>query len=37
MNITALLIGVSIGVVGTLFVEHGWGWVLAQYHQRTGK
>ena len=30
-------VGIAIGVVGTLFVEHGWGWILTQYHQRTAK
>lgn len=37
MTITSLLIGIVIGAIGALTIEHGWGWVLAQYHQRTGK
>lgn len=37
MSISALLIGIAIGAIGALVIEHGWGWVLAQYHQRTGK
>lgn len=37
MSVLSLLAGIAIGVVGTLFVEHGWGWILAQYHQHTGK
>lgn len=37
MSISALLLGIAIGAIGALTIEHGWGWVLAQYHQRTGK
>lgn len=37
MNISALLIGIIIGAIGALAIEHGWGWILAQYHQRTGR
>lgn len=32
-----LIIGIIIGVAGTLIIERGWGWVLAQWHERTGK
>lgn len=28
---------VGAGAVGTLTLEHGWGWVLAQYHARAAK
>jgi hypothetical protein len=28
-----LLIGIAIGVVGMVIIQHGWGWVLALYHK----
>lgn len=31
------IIGIVVGAIGALTLEHGWGWILAQYHQRTGK
>lgn len=31
------IIGIIVGAIGALTVEHGWGWILAQWHQRTGK
>lgn len=37
MSISALIIGIVIGAIGALTIEHGWGWILAQYHQRTGR
>lgn len=37
MNISVLIMGIVIGAIGALTIEHGWGWILAQYHQRTGK
>ena len=37
MSITALVIGIIIGAILALTIEHGWGWVLTQYHQRTGR
>lgn len=35
--LTTLLIGVGIGVVGTLVIQHGWGWVLAKYNNAKSK
>lgn len=32
-----LILGIAIGVVGTLTLEHGWGWVLAKYHAWRGQ
>lgn len=37
MSFTAFAIGIIIGAVVVLIIEHGWGWLLAQYHQRTGR
>lgn len=31
------VIGVIVGALGTLTLEHGWGWVLAKYHAWRGK
>lgn len=31
------VVGIIVGAIGILTVEHGWGWVLAQWHERTGK
>jgi len=33
---TALLL-IAAGAVGALVLEHGWGWILAQYHAGTDK
>lgn len=30
-------VGLAAGAIGALTIEHGWGWVLAQWHERTGK
>ncbi len=30
MTITGLIVGFIVGVVVTLTIEHGWGWVLAK-------
>lgn len=37
MSFLSFIIGVAVGAIGALTIEHGWGWVLAQWHQRTGK
>lgn len=34
---SGLIIGLIGGALATLTIEHGWGWVLEQYHKRTGK
>lgn len=37
MSLITLIIGIAIGAVVALTIEHGWGWVLAQFHAKTGK
>lgn len=37
MSIIEVLFWVGVGVVGTLVIEHGWGWVLAKYHAWRGQ
>lgn len=34
---TGTLLGVVIGALAALTIEHGWGWVLAQYHARKAR
>lgn len=31
------IVGVVVGALGALTLEHGWGWVLAKYHAWRGK
>lgn len=37
MDLFIILFWIAVGAIGALTLEHGWGWVLAQYHERTSK